>query len=328
MSVNLSESEMNSYLEKFVSEDRRKGVEVACINSPTNVTISGEEILIDLVQTMLDKDHVFARKLDTGVAYHSSQIRAISSQYLSLIGGLESSSLSRKDIVIISSVTGERVISEDIFSSSEYWVDNMVNPVKFSQAVSQLAPWSNGSLPRKLGTATQATIYDFIEIGPHSTLKRPIFETLNAGSARPAVRYHSALSRFTSSIVSVLKLAGTLHSLGYPIALDEVSKTDLHQLVKPFTLVDLPEYPFNRSRKYWHESRLSKDYKLRKNTRLEFLGTLTVDSNNLEMKWRKFFDARESPWIDDHKVSSLTLCSRGTNKRDRLPAPRSTLQRE
>lgn len=303
MSVNLSELEMYSYLDKCVTEDCHKGIEVACINSPTNVTISGEEVLIDLVQAMLDKDHIFARKLNTGVAYHSSHMRTISSQYSSMIEGLESDSFTGKDAVIISSVTGEICISGKIFSSSEYWVNNMVNPVKFSQAVSQLASWSKRSLSRKLGTAIQATIYDFIEIGPHSTLKRPVLETLNAGSAKPDVRYHSVLSKFSSSTVSALKLAGSLHSLGYPIALNEVSKMDLHHSANPVTLVDLPEYPFNRSRKYWHESRLSKNYKLRRNPRLEFLGTLAADSNHLEMKWRKFFDAGESPWIDDHRVS-------------------------
>lgn len=36
---------------------------------------------------------------------------------------------------------------------------------------------------------------------------------------------------------------------------------------------------------------------------------------------QNFFDAGECAWIDDHRVSSHTLCSRRTTKRDRLPAP-------
>ena len=42
ISVNLSESEVFPYLEKEFSEDYLKRITVACINSPKNVTISGD----------------------------------------------------------------------------------------------------------------------------------------------------------------------------------------------------------------------------------------------------------------------------------------------
>ena len=324
---------MYSYINNNLSEDRRTGVEVACINSPKNVTISGEEVLINLIYNMLENDQIFARKLNTGVAYHSSHMRAISSHYASLIKGLESSSLIGKGVVMISSVTGERCMSREILSGSDYWINNMVHPVKFSQAVSQLASGMKTSLSRKLGATTQAAICDLIEIGPHSTLKHPVLETLKAraSSLQPGLRYHSVLSKFSPSLVSALRLAGHLHSLGYPIALKEVNKIELHTSAKPLALVDLPEYPFNRSRKYWHESRLSKKYKQRKYPRLEFLGTPVADSNHLEMRWRKFFDPGESPWIEDHRVRIFFSCCKPIKhftECSRLPAPSSTLPPE
>ena len=302
VSVNLSESEVIPYLGKEFSQDFLRRITVACINSPKNVTISGDEAAIDSILAMVERDQVFARKLKTGVAYHSPSMHEIASEYESSIQGLEKGAFITQAVVMVSSVTGKACATTEALSSPAYWVQNMVEPVRFSDAIAQLASKTNMSSTRKLGATTQGAIHHFVEIGPHSTLKRPTVETLAALTPRLEVAYSSALSRYGCPRETTLKLAGYLFSLGYPIALGAVNQVKDRISPRGFTLVDLPEYPFNRSQKYWHESGLSKNFRLRKYPRLELLGTRVADFNPLEGRWRKFFDVAESPWLEDHKV--------------------------
>lgn len=103
MSVNISEEALPAYIEKVTLEIN---VHIACVNSPQNITISGEESDMDILQTYLDEDGIFARKLNTGVAYHSSAMEAISMEYLTCIGILSSGDVGKYPTVMISTVTG------------------------------------------------------------------------------------------------------------------------------------------------------------------------------------------------------------------------------
>ena len=66
MSVDLSEDDMRQQLCEF-----RNKVHIACVNSPQNVTVSGDEQAIDTLKRKLDREDVAAQKHRTGVAYHS-----------------------------------------------------------------------------------------------------------------------------------------------------------------------------------------------------------------------------------------------------------------
>lgn len=45
-------------------------VRIACFNSPTSLTISGDEPAIDELQAVMEKRQMFNRKLQVDVAYH------------------------------------------------------------------------------------------------------------------------------------------------------------------------------------------------------------------------------------------------------------------
>ena len=303
MSVNLPETEIRSYIRKITSQDVNGVIAVACVNSPRNVTVSGDEALIDLLKSHLDSDHILARKLKTGVAYHSPRMQEIASEYFRSIQGLERAKEIARRLVMISSVTSEQISTIDVLSTAEYWVRNMIEPVKFSQALARMVSQSKAPLKKKLGVVDQGVIYDLVEIGPHSTLQNPIKETLEAAAGKRDVRYHSCLSRYDASVAVTLKTVGRLYSLGYPAKLGEINQIQASgALPRNKILADLPEYQFNHSLKYWHESRLSKNSRLRADPHLDLLGTTMPDWNPLEGVWRKFLDVSETPWVEDHKV--------------------------
>jgi hypothetical protein len=81
----------------------------------------------------------------------------------------------------------------------------------------------------------------------------------------------STLSKFESPLKSLLHLAGHLFTHGYPVSTTTANQDNHGNPTAPF-LVDTPEYPFDHSEQYWHETRLSRDWKLREAVPSSLLG--------------------------------------------------------
>ncbi|RYO83338.1 hypothetical protein DL766_002690 [Monosporascus sp. MC13-8B] len=188
ISVNLSQDQVQDYLETVsITEGGGRStlldnVHVACVNSPTNCTLSGNETSIDILKAQFDKDEIFAQKLNTGgVAYHCPAMRMVAPEYQELLGFFSECdtparlSGQKSAIQIISSVTGDYILP-DILSTSQYWVDNLVSPVRFMEAVSNLT--KGGPTNTALQRYMRKDITDVIEVGPHSALRRLIQDNL------------------------------------------------------------------------------------------------------------------------------------------------------
>ncbi|KAI9691977.1 MAG: polyketide synthase [Bogoriella megaspora] len=301
LSVNLPENAVPGYLRSLNHPGMEQGLSIACINSPSNVTLSGKEELIDALKKQLDVDGIFARTVRTGLAYHSSAMRPIALEYQDAIGSLMPDENGLSAIPMISSVTGQPVRASTL-RTPEYWVDNMVNPVKFLHSMQRLL---QGSTAAKMGMARLPTIRHLVEIGPHSALSRPSQDIIAEMALRRDIRYLSVLSRFKSSLSTALELAGELFTYGYPVNIDAVNR-DLESTAPAF-LTDTPEYPFDHSQRYWYEPRISSDFRLRDAAQNDLLGTPSIDYNPLEPRWRKFLSTESTSWIADHVVSDVAV---------------------
>lgn len=76
MSVGLSASSAAKLLESTFPLTKRR-VDVACRNSPSNVTLSGDTEQVDALALILERDQVFHRKLKANIAYHASQMEKV-----------------------------------------------------------------------------------------------------------------------------------------------------------------------------------------------------------------------------------------------------------
>ncbi|EDN96866.1 hypothetical protein SS1G_01792 [Sclerotinia sclerotiorum 1980 UF-70] len=304
LAAGLSETQAMAYIDSLLRDCPSVHVVVACINSPKSVTISGDEAGISKLKQKLDAEGVFNRKLKVPVAYHSSHMNQISERYLSMIDGLESNKNSLR-AAMISSVTGCEVQSDQLKKAS-YWVQNMVSPVRFSEALIKAVTCS-GFFKNSIhfGQRKKRKLFDLLEIGPHSALQGPIKDTLATIANGKEVSYGSVLKRKLDGITTLLNAVGSLTCLGYPVDIEKVNMAD--QRSQPKVLADLPSYPFDHSTRHWHESDLGKNYKLRKQPRLDLLGTEIVGSNAQGMKWRKITRVSETPWIQDHVVNESTI---------------------
>jgi len=304
ISVNLSKDKVAEYLkEADLGQQTTSSLTVACINSPMNVTISGREGAIDILKERLDQDGIFAHKLKTGVAYHSPSMQTISAEYLELMGELKPCTSTPLDIPMVSTVTG-LVVKAQTLSRAQYWVENLISPVRFTDAIHHIV----SATPKiKLGMSRSKPVFDLLEIGPHSALRRPCADILEQTARKKEIRYTSALDRNKSSLASVLELVGNLFTYGYQIAIMEVNQQRFGHRNDTRFLVDTPQYPFDHSQRHWSESRMSYDYRMREPVPREVLGTRSQDWNPLEPKWRKFISLQELPWVGDHVVSCLHM---------------------
>lgn len=296
MAVGLNAPQLESYLES-VRQHNTGELIIACYNSPKNHTVSGDESMVDSLKEMLDADGIFARKLNVKNAYHSAHMQVIAEDYLQLMGTFSSGKKLPVPHVIhmYSTVTGEEVTEE--YLTGQYWVDNMVSPVRFTSALAAMCPRA---------TLSDGNVPCIVEIGPHSTLQSAIKETLALGKGRPGAKYLAVLKRNDPSLNVLLNTVGYLAANDCSLDLHKVNTASRPQVKKqPRMLVDLPPYSFKHTEKVLHESRLSRNLRSRKFPRHDLFGAPVADWDANAPRWRHFVRLNENPWLRDHMVSYL-----------------------
>ena len=283
--------------ENYIKVQQCRDVVIACVNSLSSVTVSGDDNEIsDLVQVLKD-DRVFARKLRVQNAYHSAHMRVIADPYLEAIKDISKAGPGN-NVRMYSSVTGQIVSRDEL--SADYWVRNLTSPVLFSKAVESMVEQKSS----KSGVESSPISF-LVEIGPRAALKGPLRQTLAAiGSER--VSYCSILEANTPGVESIERSAGLLFQHGINPKISIINRGS--QTTSASTmLIDLPVYSWNHSNVFWSESRVSRGHRLRQGVRHEILGVRVPDFDPLERRWRNRLRLAESPWLRDHKIQNSIL---------------------
>jgi acyl transferase domain-containing protein/2-polyprenyl-3-methyl-5-hydroxy-6-metoxy-1,4-benzoquinol methylase len=256
------------------------GVSVACENSPSSVTISGDTGKVLTVVQEIKTSHpgVLARHLKVDQAYHSHHMADVSEVYYDSIKAKVTSKRPTKPL--FSALYG-RLLDETEGTDPRYWQKNMESPVMFRSAVASLLQHPVGHNPV------------FLEIGPHSTLSGPLRQICT--EANRVLTYIPTMVRGQNSLESFLTALGKLFQFDMPMDYQFLSP-------KGSCLPDLPRYPWSRGSHYWHESRLSEAWRHRQHPHHSLLGSRTLESSDLEPSWRNVLQLDDVSWIRDHKV--------------------------
>ena len=146
-----------------------------------------------------------------------------------------------------SSVAGREIDPFDI--DTTYWIENLVSPVRFAEAMHVL-------LATRTKSSNLPIANIIIEIGPHAALSFPIKQLLQElGESSPDVHYLSTLQKGKDGFRGISRLVAALYDAGANVDL-----VSYMQVTNPRTgklLSNLPAYPWNHSRSYWHDSRLA-----------------------------------------------------------------------
>lgn len=203
-------------------------VSVACVNSPSSVTVSGDVAALEELRVILEDKSVFARRLKVEVAYHSAHMNTAIGEYSASIVNLEPAEAVQAKPVMISSVTGGEIDVELL--GPYYWVRNLISPVLFADAVKELVTPADGD--------GKNTVDLLVEIGPHSALGGPIEQILSHHGIKN-VGYSSVLTRGEDSVECSLKLASDLFLQDVAFDVQKANGDSQCHL-----LTNLPPYPW------------------------------------------------------------------------------------
>lgn len=296
LAVGLDLDQACLYLQNF-----ENSIRVAAINSPSSLTLSGDQGPVEELSKILQRDGLFNRTLKTGGnAYHSHHMVTLGGVFESLLeeGMAELEKVGLRDhhrrypcIPWISSVMPDTKMTDENLPAS-YWRANLESPVRFSEAVAGLV--------KEEGHAIGA----LLEIGPHPALKSPLIQILKSiGRKLP---YVGSMKRDQDCRTSMLQAAGTLFSLNAAIDLAAVNGTDGDiggSLIHGVTAADLPPYQYTYGLISYHESRASKEFRLRQVPRHDLIGSKVAGNAKLRPQFRNVLRIKDLPWLGEHRLS-------------------------
>ncbi|KAJ6021109.1 lovastatin nonaketide synthase, partial [Penicillium herquei] len=276
-------------------EDFEERIQIAAQNSPSSITLSGdEEAVVEAVAIYQDEGR-FARQLKVDTAYHSAHVAPCAEAYRKALELCELDAPSPTETKWYSSVQSGCIVEPDTLEP-QYWIDNMVNPVLFSSAVTEA--W-NGSGP-----------FDIIlEVGPHPVLKTPCLDTIETifGNRPP---YSGVLRRGANDVQVFSDALGFVWTELGAGSVDFgnfeciISEND----IKSKFLPSLPKYPFDHSKKFMSLSRGSGLYRNAHGQPHPLLGRRCQDRETMDfVQWRNILSAREISWLRNHQIENQTI---------------------
>jgi acyl transferase domain-containing protein/SAM-dependent methyltransferase len=275
-----------------VATHLKQNAVLACNNSPSNVTISGNTAAVrETVETIQNhKPDAFVRILKVNIAYHSHHMLDIGPEYeREMEHFLDDDNMKNgtcPDAEFFSSVTrGLLPASEGV--DAGYFRRNLESPVMFSQAV-------DGLLGRHKESAHHNLF--FLEIGPHSALSGPLRQILTHNSANYS--YASCLQRDTNSNRTFLAALGTLWQHG--------GDFDLNRLTNPSNvakvLTDIPLYPWQHDGLRFPPNRIVQAWRYPNFSHHELLGSLILENTKDQPSFRNILQLEQVSWLRDHNI--------------------------
>jgi acyl transferase domain-containing protein len=263
---------------------------IACFNSPNSVTVSGRKPVLESLAEDIKAEGHFARLLQVDLAYHSNLMHLIGVEYKDLLDADSDfhASTTPSSVSMFSSVTGQK--KEDS-ADGEYWKTNMVSPVRFSEALTELVRQDSPDM--------------IIEIGPSGALAGPVSQVLKALPSGANVSYAAAWARGAKAGETIFDVSGRLFMAGASINMSIVNQYDESTV---HTITDLPNYSWNHTIKYWHENAASRDWRFKRFITHDLLGAkIPGTSWESSVTWRKHLYLDDVPWLRDHKMGPDVL---------------------
>ncbi len=274
-SIRASEQEARESLKDF--EGR---LAIAAVNSPSSVSVSGEEEALEEWEALQGKAGKKTKRLDVSHAFHSQLIEPMLQEFEQIASEL---SFDAPRIPIVSNVTAEELTDRQA-TSPAYWASQIREAVCFAKGIQHLE--GKG-------------VSRFLELGAGTTLTALAAETLEEEEAT----FAPSLGKDAPEPTSFIAALGAMHASG--------AKPDFKALLgePPQAPTELPTYPFQR-RRYWLEAGQGAGDP-------SALGLSAADhpllgaSISLAAEGTHLFTGRISqkshPWVKDHAVGGNVL---------------------
>ncbi|MFC7898394.1 type I polyketide synthase, partial [Streptomyces sp. NPDC057381] len=262
------------------------GVEVAAVNGPASVVLSGDEDAVLAAAGRLREQGRKTKRLTVSHAFHSLRMEPMLADFAAELTEVE---WRAPDIPVISNVTG-RLAAPAELTGPEYWAGHVRRPVRFADGIAAAVEY---------GAAL------FVELGPGAALTGLVEETATAAGAAPVCL--PALRDGRPEERTLLASMAELFVRGVPVDWTAVLP-ETGAATEPGA-VDLPTYAFDR-RHYWLETAQSV-------TDAASLGQAAADHPLLGavvrlpqtdgLVFTSRLSLKSQPWLGDHRVGGVVL---------------------
>lgn len=198
-------------------EQLGRPVEIAGINSPNNIVVSGAAEAIEEVRTHYESRGVYVRVLGLEYPFHSAAMDGLRDGLIDALQGIRPR---RPRLELVSTVTADRVAGREL--DSGYWWRNVRQPVRFADSVRVL---------QSFGCTA------FLEVGPQPILQAAMRETLSDG--RPAASVLWTLAKHRADGLRLQETVLEAYCAGCTLDTDVVFPSGGR-------CVGLPAYPWQR----------------------------------------------------------------------------------
>ncbi|GAA1018276.1 hypothetical protein Aple_034810 [Acrocarpospora pleiomorpha] len=244
-----------------------EGVEIAAINGPSSVVVTGDEDAVAAVVSEFAARGRRTRRLTVSHAFHSARMEPMLAEFREV---LESVSFSEPVIPVVSTLTGQ-ITS---VAQPDYWVRQVREPVRFADAVN---------------TLDAAGVTTFLEIGPDAVLAGMARESLpDARVVAPVLR------KGRPEDETALLALGHAHIHGRRIAWNTV--------FPGATKADLPTYPFQRQ-SYWLDVPQTPPSGASDHPLLD--GVVHLAGGGVLLTGK--ISTRSHPWLADHAIAGTPV---------------------
>ncbi|MFJ7235475.1 type I polyketide synthase [Streptomyces tendae] len=269
IAVQATEDEVLPLLEKVTGR-----VDIAAVNAPEAVVVSGAETEVEQVAAALGAQGRRVKRLTVSHAFHSPLMDPILKDFQAVVEGL---SFRQPSLPFVSTVTGTVAGAE--ITEPAYWVRHVRQAVRFADGLRAL----HGLGVRK-----------FVEIGPDAILTGLVEQTLDT-QAVPVLR------RDRDEVRAAVEAAGGFFTRG--------GSVDWSALLAGGRRVDLPTYAFQHER-YWLDAPVSVgDATALGLRRAEhpLLGAAVELAGSDRMVFAGRLSAASQGWLVDHAVHGTVL---------------------
>ena len=257
-------------LEAFIADSGVDGLEIAAVNSPTSVTISGLDANIHAFSRIARERRVAVRVLDLAYPFHSTLLEPLRLPLLDSLGDFE---VGAGHVPFISTVTGATIGGG--FLDREYWWRNVREPVRFLDAIESAGRQGAGV---------------FVEVGPRPILVANIADTLREAGLDGQVM--PTLAEKDGAGDPLAMIAARALVLGIRLDKDRVFGTP------PKGRTKLPSYAWQR--KPFRQPHTTEALDLYGAApRHPLIGSRLMAGTP---EWRNLIDAAVVPYLADHRI--------------------------
>ncbi|GAA2722298.1 MULTISPECIES: SDR family NAD(P)-dependent oxidoreductase [Streptomyces] len=255
---------------------RHPGLGIACVNTDSDVTVSGPTAQLAALEAELARKGVACSRLDVDYAFHSPAMDAARA----LIGtDLAELRPAAATVPMVSTVTGAPVTGTEL--GADHWWRNVREPVLLTPAVQHLL----------------ATGHDvFLEVGPHPVV---------CPYLRRLTRKHPTPVAVVPTLAQDAAGPDAVHTAVAALAAAGADLDWRHHYPVPGRVADLPAYPWQRERHWNGSPGIWSGVAGDGGVDHPLLGDRLVPLH--QPTWRGPVEPALAPWLADHRVGAAVV---------------------